>query len=707
MLDGRQTAAGLERTPQTGVGCQRATRGQDDASLGLHVTVGPRDHWGLGDTRQRSRGARLQLDPAGRTAGHRISNTHSGHLSPSRSKQHGLPGTTRIGGCCRPAQQRIPHQLLQRPGQCAGGKGGAGQVSQSRLHGWRQDSRGDGGDETWHHQQAGAYHQAQAWGDKAENNILDLRRSGGNKKATLPEKLVLPRPRDFLNSIRSVYSMQRAHGRDEGYTRELAVIDVSDAFMSLAVEEKELPHTLAPNIENEDFYMFVALLFGYKTAPLLWSRVAALLSRLIQSVVPGAEGQHQTYLDDAAWVLQGSLVERNSTLAFILYTMAALGFRISLQKGMRSTQVTWVGVRFTVTPENVIIGLPEKFITELVELLESWHNKGMVAIKELRQAAGRISWMSGILPRTRWVVATFYKVLHERLNDIASGAEAIRRSNRSDTRAKDHLFTVKQLEQPRQWLVTYLKAALLKPTRKYKLDIEKYPKATIVTDASPLGLGAILLVNNKATRALAFKVTETDAHQLGFKECWKEAGSQGVVETLAVLVALKTWTKELASCQVELKVQSDSMVALAVTQKLSNSTSTLNFLVAEIAVQCEIAGVGLQIGLADLRRKPILQCPRNWKGCQSPGMRSCGWRTITSCQHPPAPLDFGFPALQPMTYGLACAEVGRGPKLIFPSDRKRFMRQGALQETCVGHWIRFIYCLFHVYLHVIYVYFIV
>ena len=421
--------------------------------------------------------------------------------------------------------------------------------------------------------------------------ILDLRRSGGNKKATLPEKLVLPRPRDFLNSIRSVYAMQRAHGRDEGYARELAVIDVSDAFMSLAVDERELPHTLAPNIESEDFYMFVALLFGYKTAPLLWSRVAALLSRLIQSAVPGSVGQHQTYLDDAAWVLQGSLAERNETLAFILYTMAALGFRISLQKGMRSTQVTWVGVRFTVTPDHVIIGLPEKFVTELVELLESWHNKGMVAIKELRQAAGRVSWMSGILPRTRWVVATFYKVLHERLNDVATGAEAIRRSNRQDTRPKDHLFAVKQLEQPRQWLVTYLRAALLKPTRKYKLDIGKYPKATIVTDASPLGLGAILLVNNKATRALAFKVTETDAHQLGFKDCWKEAGSQGIVETLAVLVAIKTWMKELASCQVELKVQSDSMVALAVTQRLSNSTSSLNFLGAEIAVQCEIAGV--------------------------------------------------------------------------------------------------------------------
>lgn len=67
-----------------------------------------------------------------------------------------------------------------------------------------------------------------------------------------------------------------------------------------------------------------------------------------------------------------------------------------------------------------------------------------------------------------------------------------------------------------------------------------YPKATIVTDASPTGLGAILLINNKAVKALATKVTETDAFQLNFTDCWKESELQGIVETMAV--AIKTWT---------------------------------------------------------------------------------------------------------------------------------------------------------------------
>ena len=70
---------------------------------------------------------------------------------------------------------------------------------------------------------------------------------------------------------------------------------------------------------------------------------------------------------------------------------------------------------------------------------------------------------------------------------------------------------VKQLEQPRVWLIKYLEVAMTKPTRRHKLDTTKYPKASIVTDASPLGAGAILLINNRITRAYTTKVTHRDA----------------------------------------------------------------------------------------------------------------------------------------------------------------------------------------------------
>jgi hypothetical protein len=429
--------------------------------------------------------------------------------------------------------------------------------------------------------------------------ILDLRRSGGNKKAKLPEKLVLPRPKDAINMFRNVFEQRRPCGADEGYSRELVVVDISDAFMSLAVHEAELPHALAPEVNGPNFYLFVALLFGFKTAPLLWSRIAALISRLLQSLVQGKEAQHQTYLDDGLWILQGTLVERNSVLSMILTTLFALGLKVSLKKGLRSTQVQWVGVRFTLTEDSIILSLPDKLLEELIQTLQSWDKAGMAPIKELRQVAGRASWVSGILPRTRWVVAVLYRVLHERLNDIASGKESERRQNRPDQRSKDGLCVVKQLEQPRVWLIKYLEVARTKPTRRLKLDTTKYPKATIVTDASPLGAGAILLINNRLVRAYTTKVTHRDARLLGFEDVWEQSSSQGIVETLAVLLALQHWKRDLQSCNVELQVQSDSLVALATSKRLSSATSTLNFLGAEIALTCE------EIGIETLRTSHI------------------------------------------------------------------------------------------------------
>lgn len=122
---------------------------------------------------------------------------------------------------------------------------------------------------------------------------------------------------------------------------ELTLIDVADAFPHLPVHEKELEHTLTPDIEGDRFLLFRALLFGFRTAPLLWSRVVAWTSRLLQSCLPAEEAKHQTYLDDSLWALQGTLARRNLVLGFILHTMAALGFKLSVTKGERGASVTW------------------------------------------------------------------------------------------------------------------------------------------------------------------------------------------------------------------------------------------------------------------------------------------------------------------------------------------------------------------------------
>ena len=129
-------------------------------------------------------------------------------------------------------------------------------------------------------------------------------------------------------------------------------MDTSDAFMSLGVTAKEIPHTLTPRVTEDTYYAFMALLCGFKTAPLLWCRVGALLARLLQSPVASHEGQHQMYSDDALWFLQGDLATRNLVLSMLLTTTAALGFKVSIKKEARSSQLAWVGVSLTLTVDG-------------------------------------------------------------------------------------------------------------------------------------------------------------------------------------------------------------------------------------------------------------------------------------------------------------------------------------------------------------------
>lgn len=73
--------------------------------------------------------------------------------------------------------------------------------------------------------------------------IIDLRRSGGNRKSELPEKIVLPKPSDGLAAVRKVHEMAKERGPNSAATTELAVIDISDAYMTMGIHQDELPHT--------------------------------------------------------------------------------------------------------------------------------------------------------------------------------------------------------------------------------------------------------------------------------------------------------------------------------------------------------------------------------------------------------------------------------------------------------------------------------
>eukprot|EP00435_Cladocopium_sp_Y103_P043711 s972_g12.t1 len=91
--------------------------------------------------------------------------------------------------------------------------------------------------------------------------IIDLRRSGGNSKAKLREKLVLPRAVDAVGSLRSMVHLKGdvlAIERNQMWAREFVLIDVTDAFPHLAVHRLELEHCITPGLEEIEYFLSVS-----------------------------------------------------------------------------------------------------------------------------------------------------------------------------------------------------------------------------------------------------------------------------------------------------------------------------------------------------------------------------------------------------------------------------------------------------------------
>ena len=422
--------------------------------------------------------------------------------------------------------------------------------------------------------------------------IIDMLRSGGNGRAKVPERITLPRVNDMVKTIQKLWR-ERRQDLDEGDPGvELVGADLSDAYCHFGVAGPELKNCLAPAdpIYPGQVILFRAMLFGFKGAPLIMGRLAAAFSRLWQAMLWRDKGSLQTYMDDPLVVLMGSRGERRSLLAMLLYTAKAFGINLAFHKGERGLQLTWVGVRIEVRPEDEVVTLviPDKMIKELRDKLKSWHGKGMIGLREVRQVTGRLSWLAGILPRCRWCVTILYSVMASVEHDRRTGEEARRAEKRADNRPKEGLVPVKRMALPMMWFLRLLEEPDKLLLRSISLSPQQ-PHYVITTDASPFGIGGILAAYTPLGEAQSVMacfsqpINKDIADFLGVK--LESSSSQGALEAWAVLVALRRWKAKLRGQAVFIK--SDSMVALAVLKKFASSSATLNWIGGELALFME------------------------------------------------------------------------------------------------------------------------
>ena len=403
-------------------------------------------------------------------------------------------------------------------------------------------------------------------GSKKRRVVIDLRRSGGNALATCPERLVLPRIQDVTSMARDL--ARRAEtiedmdpGRKSVPDRsqpaaEWVGFDFKDAFCHFALHEEELRHALAPAQNPSKYILFRAMLFGFRSAPLIMARLSAATARLVQAMMEDWQAQCQLYIDDLLVMVRGTDLDRAKCISLIAYTLRAFGLQLSLTKGERGQQIQWIGGTLLMDwdrgrkPRNLSFGVPKKMVAEIEESLVQWKSKGMIPLRDLRSLAGKLSWVAGVIPRIRWTVAIFYAVLSTAEREEQEGIEAARAAKREDKREKKGLVAVKRLGIARAWLERLFK----KPdTLLIKIEPlqEPIPEFVLITDACPLGLGGILCkIKHEAQELEILEAYEAPFHtEEAEMLCVKKGSSsaQATVEAFAIWKALKLWAARLES----------------------------------------------------------------------------------------------------------------------------------------------------------------
>ena len=122
-------------------------------------------------------------------------------------------------------------------------------------------------------------------------------------------------------------------------------------------------------------HVFVAMLFGFKAAPLNMGRLSAAFARLWQSMMM----QLQVYMDDPFFILVGPRSQRKAVLSMLLYTAVAMGISLAFHKGERGLlRLTWIGIQMELNVTH-----EEKMAAKLRDKVRSWKGKGMVGLRDL------------------------------------------------------------------------------------------------------------------------------------------------------------------------------------------------------------------------------------------------------------------------------------------------------------------------------------
>jgi len=420
--------------------------------------------------------------------------------------------------------------------------------------------------------------------------IVDMLRSGGNSRSRVPERPILPRLWDaVVMFLHFLFLAIEQNPPIEAFT-----MDFSDAYFHFRIRQEEWKHMLSP-WSDLTVLIWVHMAFGLTAAPLLWSRFAGALARMLVGLYSDLEMGLQLYLDDPLLLLIGAAEQRLELLALFLWVLVALGVKVAWHKSTRSGEdegsVTWIGVTFTLMRARRAVSaqINQKMVGELTRESSRMRDAQVVTLRSLRTFAGRLSWAATILPRIRWVVNILFAVLASAEKEARAAKGAAKGGGSKGSRAaRRGLVHTSRMRLALFWISAFWASSSPQSapvTRMFYLD-PRPEDLTVVTDASPWGLGAGLFKDgNTMLKCAALEISADTARELGAS--LGDAASQTIFELLAILWALQLWRRFFQDRSRVPKIRADSAGALGAVANLASRIPALNFLAAEISLRLE------------------------------------------------------------------------------------------------------------------------
>ena len=386
--------------------------------------------------------------------------------------------------------------------------------------------------------------------------IIDMRRSHVNEHVKIQERIVLPRVIDMLQDTLALQG--RTVTDDE---LDMIVLDWADAFHSMGVHPEEFAHQIVKGFGGE-YVGYETVLFGGAGSPGVWGRAAAFLGRSGQSMFAADEVRIQVYVDDPWSVWRGPAETRARNLGTLLLWWRVLGPPISWKKVQVGAEVKWIGVHIAIRDRGVDLTMDPAFIEDLATEIENIKKVQDPTVAQIRKLAGKAEWAAGLIPYLKSMISPLWAALADAPHGIVARGRV------------DHAL---------RWLEALLARRRGTMLRRFRFDDQMAEGRLVIdVDASPWGYGGVMYADGVAKKFFCEAISEAD--QLRFGIQIGAAKDQALLETIAVLIAVRLWLGTVRAHLWTVIVRTDSTAALGATIRMRSSDPRMNTVVRELAL---------------------------------------------------------------------------------------------------------------------------